>query len=53
MDNVFEEIQVNAEIMDEINGTGKFSDSLGIVSWYLGNHGFVCTWTVECMSNCK
>lgn len=53
MDNVLEEIQVNTEIMDEINGAGKLSDSLGIISWYFGNHGFVCTWTVECMSNCK
>ena len=25
----------------------------GIVSYFLGNKGYVCTWTVECMEQCK
>lgn len=53
-DNVLQEIKVNSEMMNEVNGTGDLKDLFwgGPVSWYLGNHGYICTWTVECMSGC-
>lgn len=55
MENVLEEIKANSEMMEEISGTGTGKDLFfgGLLSWYLGNHGYVCTWTVECMKNCR
>lgn len=55
MENILEEVQVNSEMMNELNGAGTVKDLIfgGVVSWYLGNHGYVCTWTVECMNSCN
>ena len=34
-------------------GVAKSITSCSILSFVLGNNGFVCTWTVECQSNCS
>ncbi len=45
--NVFEEIDEQAQA-SQAGGTTYF-----VVSWLLGNRGYVCTLTVECQSGCR
>lgn len=50
-------IEMENDVMelDEMTGAGSTWNLVfsGVISFGLGNKGYVCTWTYECQSNCK
>lgn len=54
MESIFEEIEANSEMVEDLNGAASaFWYMSSPLSWYFGNRGYICTWTVECMVNCS
>lgn len=48
----------DAEQLELMSGAGwtgvaKSITSCSLISFALGNNGWVCTWTAECQSTCK
>lgn len=58
--NLVNEINENSNILDAVNGAGwqwtvctVLQGTIGCaVSWALGNGGYACSYSVECMRNC-
>ncbi len=50
-----EEIANEVEMLDEMTGAGGTWNLVfsSVISFGLGNKGYVCTWTHECISNCN
>lgn len=53
--NLGEEIDLSAQLLEELpgGGTGLITVTTIPLSIYLGNPGLVCTWSYECVLNCR
>ncbi|WP_194192438.1 lichenicidin alpha family lanthipeptide [Clostridium chrysemydis] len=49
------EMENEVEVLDEMTGAGGTWNMVfsSIISFGVGNKGYVCTWTHECQSSCK
>lgn len=50
-----EEMNNDVEMLDEISGAGGTWNLLfsSVISFAVGNKGYICTWTHECQSSCR
>ena len=50
-----EEMENEVEVLDEMTGAASTWNIVfsSVISFGLGNKGYVCTWTHECISNCN
>lgn len=55
LDGELKKLMDDAESMQSSSGAGAGTVAVTytLLSYYMGNKGYVCTWTVECQNNCR
>lgn len=55
LDGELKKLMNDADSLENVSGGGTITVGIayGVFSYYLGNKGYVCTWTVECQDNCR
>lgn len=54
LEGELQKLMDDAESMENISGGTFKGGTIDLtISYWLGNKGWVCTWTYECQSNCS